>query len=53
MLGIKKLLTRLGFKRKEFSVAFSFFNVSDVKHFVAREAKLLKIHKILKGNGFC
>jgi hypothetical protein len=44
-------LTRLGFKGKDFSVAFSLSDVSDVEQFVAREDELSKIHKALKGDG--
>lgn len=49
-LGIAKLLTRSGFKRKDFSVTFSLSDVSDVEHFVAREDELSKIHETLKGD---
>jgi len=45
------LLTRLGFKREDFSVAFSLVDVSDVEHFVARADQLSKIHKALQGDG--
>ncbi|PQE29295.1 hypothetical protein CJF30_00004368 [Rutstroemia sp. NJR-2017a BBW] len=40
-----------GFKREDFSVAFSLSNVSDVQHFVARKTELIKIHKALSGDG--
>ncbi|PVH67512.1 HET-domain-containing protein [Cadophora sp. DSE1049] len=40
-----------GFKREDFSVAFSLSNVSDVEHFVARKTELVEIHKALGGNG--
>jgi hypothetical protein len=50
-LGIRKLLTRSGFKREDFSVAFSLSNVSDVEHFVARKTELVEIHKALSGDG--
>jgi len=50
-LGIRKLLTSSGFKQKDFSVAFSLSNVSDVEHFVARKTELLEIHKALSGDG--
>ena len=46
-LGITKLLTRSGFKREDFLVTFSLFNVSDVEHFVARKIKLIEIDKAL------
>jgi hypothetical protein len=48
---IRKLLTRLGIKREDFSVAFSLPNISDIEHFVAREEELAEIHKKLGGNG--
>jgi hypothetical protein len=50
-MGVTKLLTRSGFKREDFSVAFSLSNVSDVEHFVARKAELIEIHKALSGDG--
>jgi len=31
---IGKLLTRSGFKREDFSIPFSLYDVSDVEHFV-------------------
>ncbi|KAH6714009.1 hypothetical protein BKA61DRAFT_656555 [Leptodontidium sp. MPI-SDFR-AT-0119] len=40
-----------GYKREDFSVAFSLSDVSDVEHFVAREDELSKIHKTLQGDG--
>ncbi|TVY34372.1 Vegetative incompatibility protein HET-E-1, partial [Lachnellula subtilissima] len=40
-----------GYKREDFSVTFSLFNVSDVEYFVAREHELSEIHKTLKGDG--
>jgi hypothetical protein len=50
-LGIRKLLTSSGFKREDFSVAFSLSNVSDVEHFVARKEELVEIHNALGGDG--
>jgi hypothetical protein len=50
-LGVAKLLTRSGFKREDFSVTFSLYDVSEVEYFVAREDELSKIHKTLKGDG--
>jgi hypothetical protein len=47
-MGITKLLTRSGFKREDFSVAFSLSNVSDIEHFVARKTELLEMHNSLK-----
>jgi hypothetical protein len=48
---LRKLLTSSGFKREDFSVAFSLSDVLTIKHFVAKEDKLSKIHKTLKGDG--
>jgi hypothetical protein len=50
-LGIRKLLTSSGFKREDFSVAFSLSNVSDVEYFVARKEELVEIHNVLGGDG--
>jgi hypothetical protein len=49
--GNRKLLTRSGHKREDFSVTFSLSDISDVEYFVAREDELSKIHKTLKGDG--
>ncbi|EHK95976.1 putative Vegetative incompatibility protein HET-E-1 [Glarea lozoyensis 74030] len=40
-----------GIQREDFSVVFSLSNVSDVEHFVGREAELQEIHKALSGDG--
>ncbi|KAH9211165.1 kinesin light chain [Leptodontidium sp. 2 PMI_412] len=40
-----------GTKRKDFSVPFSLMNISDVEHFVAREAELAEIHARLSSDG--
>ncbi|KAL5331173.1 hypothetical protein ACEPPN_000702 [Leptodophora sp. 'Broadleaf-Isolate-01'] len=40
-----------GFKREDFSVAFSLSDVPAIEHFVAREDELSKIHRTLKGDG--
>ncbi|PVH75977.1 HET-domain-containing protein [Cadophora sp. DSE1049] len=40
-----------GFKREDFSVAFSLSNVFDIEHFVARTTELAEIHKGLSGDG--
>jgi hypothetical protein len=50
-MGITKLLIISGFNRKDFSVAFSLANISDVEHFVARKTELVEIHKELRGDG--
>jgi hypothetical protein len=44
-------LTRAGVKHKDFSVAFSISNISDVEHFVARKEELTEIHTKLSGDG--
>ncbi|KAH8587976.1 hypothetical protein B0O99DRAFT_693925 [Bisporella sp. PMI_857] len=40
-----------GFNREDFSVVFSFSNVSSVERFVARETELIEMHKELSGDG--
>ena len=35
-LGIRKLLTRVGVNREDFSIAFSLSDVSGIEHFVAK-----------------
>jgi DNA replication protein DnaC len=50
-LIIRKLLTRAGINREDFSVAFSLSNISDIEHFVAREEELTEIHTKLSGDG--
>jgi ATP-dependent phosphoenolpyruvate carboxykinase len=50
-LVIRKLLTRVGIKREDFSVAFSLSNVSNIEHFVARETELVEMHRTLSGDG--
>jgi AAA+ ATPase superfamily predicted ATPase len=52
-LSIRKLLTGIGIRHKDFSVAFSLFNVSDIEHFIAREEELAEINKTLSGDGSC
>lgn len=49
--SIRKLLTRAGIKREDFSVSFSLSNISDVEHFVSREEELTEIHTKLSGDG--
>ncbi|KAL5325008.1 hypothetical protein ACEPPN_006130 [Leptodophora sp. 'Broadleaf-Isolate-01'] len=39
------------FKREDFSIAFSLFNISDVEHFVTRKTELLKMHNLLNSDG--
>jgi hypothetical protein len=45
-------LTRTRFKHEDFSVIFSFFDISDIEHFVARKIKLIEIYKALGSNSF-
>jgi AAA ATPase domain len=52
-LSIRKLLTRIGIKHKDFSVTFSLFDVSVIEHFVAREEELAEMHRTLSGDGSC
>jgi len=47
---MRELLTRVGMKREDFSVAFSLSNVSDIESFVAREEELLEMHRILSSS---
>jgi ATP/maltotriose-dependent transcriptional regulator MalT len=49
--GFGKLLTRIGTKREDFSVAFSLSNVSETEQFVAREEELAEIQRMLRGDG--
>jgi hypothetical protein len=49
--GIKKLLTRVGTRHEDFSVAFSLSDVSEIEHFIAREEELAEMHKTLSGDG--
>jgi hypothetical protein len=37
VLIVRKLLTRAGMKREDFSVSFSLSNISYIEHFVVRE----------------
>jgi ATP/maltotriose-dependent transcriptional regulator MalT len=50
-ISVKKLLTGIGAKYKDFSVAFSLSNVSGIEHFVAREEELAEMHRTLSGDG--
>ncbi|KAF8853548.1 HET-domain-containing protein [Acephala macrosclerotiorum] len=58
--GREKALKRLreeidkaskGIKREDFSVTFSFYNVPEIEHFVAREEELGEIHTSLSSDG--
>src|SRR5882762_3205547 len=50
-LSIGEILTRIGTKREEFSVAFGLSDVPEVEHFVAREDELAEMHGTLCGSG--
>jgi hypothetical protein len=50
-LCIKKLLTEIGIKREDFSIAFSLSDVSGIENFVARGEELAEIHRTLSGDG--
>jgi hypothetical protein len=50
-LSIRKLLTGIGIRHKDFSVAFSLSDVSEIERFVAREEELAEMHKTLSGDG--
>jgi ATP/maltotriose-dependent transcriptional regulator MalT len=45
------ILTGIGTKREDFSVAFSLSDVPEIEHFVAREEELAEIHRTLCGDG--
>jgi hypothetical protein len=46
-----EVLTRAGTERDDFQITFSLSDVSDIEHFVAREAELVEIHRNLEGDG--
>ena len=50
-LSIGEILTGIGTKREDFSVAFGLSDVPEVEHFVAREDELAEMHGTLRGNG--
>ena len=50
-LSIGKLLTGIGIKHKDYSVAFSLSDVSEIEHFVAREEEIAEMHKTLSSDG--
>ena len=49
--SIRKLVTGIGIKYNDFSIAFSLSDVSEIEHFVAREEELAEIHRTLSGDG--
>jgi hypothetical protein len=49
--NVRKILTRIGIKRDDFSVTFSLSDVPEIEQFVAREEELVEIHKMLRGDG--
>jgi hypothetical protein len=50
-LSIKKLLTSIGAKRDDFSVAFNVSDVPEIEHFVEREEEIAEMRKTLSGDG--
>ena len=49
--SIGEMLTGIGTKREDFSVAFSLSDVPEIEQFVAREEELAEIYRILRGDG--
>jgi len=49
--SIRKLLTGIGIKYEDFSIAFSLSNVSKIEYFVAREEELAEMHRTLGSDG--
>ena len=49
--NIREMLTGIGTKREDFSVAFGLSDVPEVEHFVAREDELAEMHGTLCGKG--
>jgi AAA ATPase-like protein len=49
--SVRKLLTRIGTKQEDFSVALSLSDVPEIEHFVAREKELAEIYGTLHGHG--
>jgi hypothetical protein len=49
--SVRKILTGIGIKREDFSVAFSLSDVPEIEQFVAREEELAEIHRMLRGDG--
>jgi hypothetical protein len=45
------VLTRVGIKHEDFSLAFSLSNVPEIEHFVAREEELREMHTNLSSDG--
>ena len=45
------ILTGIGIKRENFSVAFSLSDVPEIEQFVEREEELAEIHRMLCGDG--
>src|ERR1700740_1865537 len=49
--SVWNLLTRIGTKREDFSVALSLSDVPEIEQFVAREEELAEINRTLRGDG--
>src|SRR5882762_552325 len=49
--SVRKLLTRIGTKRDDFSVALSLSDLPEIEHFVARAEELAEIYGTLRGDG--
>ena len=52
-LSSRKLLIGIGIRHKDFLVAFSLFNVSEIEHFVVRKEELVEMYKTLSSNSNC
>jgi hypothetical protein len=48
---MRRILTRAGTQREDYSVTFSLSTVSVIEHFVARDKELAEIHSTLSGDG--
>jgi hypothetical protein len=48
--SIRNILTGIGTKQEDFSVAFSLSDVPEIEQFVSREEELAEIHRILRGD---
>jgi len=48
---IRKILTGIGTKREDFSVAFSLSDVPEIEHFVGREEELAEIRRTIRSDG--
>jgi ATP/maltotriose-dependent transcriptional regulator MalT len=48
--SVRRILTSIGIKREDFSVAFSLSDVSEIEQFVAREEEIAEIHRTFRGD---